>query len=340
MKLTLPPIRISGHFTLDVRKPGGPWETVADFHNLITNIGLDSLGQIPVLPRPDAGGVTEFGLIRSMCSVGTGTTPESASDATIETYLAHFPKTSESYSQVNDTLTRSTTVVFTSAVGGVVGNISEIAVVMSYWTSPPSVPAGWTGAQLPAFSRALIRDASNNPVAISVKADEQLRVTWTLTLHGPSTDIVGSITYTDPTGATSSLGYTARLLNVQTSTLSAYGIQSTYALYAAPPAYPKAIAVEAYKNMALVPTGNPHPAGTELKSVQVNIPAYTPGNHYLTVPFEFLAADANDAAGISGFEVRISSNWPFTWQVKLDSPIPKTSLHKLLGSVTYSWDRY
>ena len=110
--------------------------------------------------------------------VGTGSTPPAATDTALENQIASTGTVTDhshsySYDEQSDTLTFTTVNTRSFPLGGVVGNISEVGVDFRGLNSP------WGGRFLQ--SRALIRDAQGDPTTISLGAEDQLVVVYTLT---------------------------------------------------------------------------------------------------------------------------------------------------------------
>ena len=110
--------------------------------------------------------------------VGTGSTPPAATDTALENQIASTDTVTDhshsySYDEQSDTLMFATVSTRSFPIGGVVGNISEVGVDFSSSFAP------WAGRFLQ--SRALIRDSQGDPTTISLGAEDQLVVVYTLT---------------------------------------------------------------------------------------------------------------------------------------------------------------
>lgn len=187
--INTPTTRIAGEYTLATYKEDGTLvRKVGPFKNLITDIGLDMIG--------NGAGVDFYGTpyICPRCHVGTGNTTPVNADTTLETWLAQ----SGSIDGISGTATYTAgppktthkSRTYTFGVGVATGSISEIGTGNAY-----SVNGNYL------FSHALILDGNNNPTVLVVAADELLKVTYTITAYIPAaptaqTFTIASITYT------------------------------------------------------------------------------------------------------------------------------------------------
>jgi len=159
---------LEGRYTLTKIKPDGSSSIVAEFPNLITNIGLDRMG-------------TDIDFLNYIY-LGTGSATPNFTDTAMSVFKAasntasvgdnvHIAASvSPYYCQVN--------IVKRFAAGVATGNLTEVGV-------------GWsnTGESNSIFSRALILDNGANPTSISLLDDEILDVTYTLRWYIPLTDV-------------------------------------------------------------------------------------------------------------------------------------------------------
>lgn len=167
---------VSGMFSVSKIMPSGDIVVVSPLQdNLITNFGLDSL----------AGPSSFMGAVQ----VGTGTAAPTFTDTSLGARLAG--KTIDSvpnWSLDQGSGVGTATGTFTFPVGSATGNLTEIG-----------LSANTTGN---VCTRALFKDAGGNPTAITVASDEQLLVTYivtitySLTSTSSVTDPSSGITYT------------------------------------------------------------------------------------------------------------------------------------------------
>ena len=165
----------SGHIWLRKGKTVDAMEEVADFPNLILDVGLREMGL----------SVTYL----SHCSIGTSSVTPNASQTKLIGLLrttgtdAFVEQTgANSDDPINPYVWRRVTKRF--APSGSNANISEV--------SFGSAANGST-----AFNRALIKDSGGNPSTITLLGDEYLDVVYELRIYPPMQDITGTFT---PTG--------------------------------------------------------------------------------------------------------------------------------------------
>jgi hypothetical protein len=182
-----PKFRVAGFFKLEAVGLDGRVRPLGEFPNLITNGGLDQLGNSAQGQGPWA-----------TCAVGSGNTTPAITDTQLQTLVA---STTSVFSNNGQGTTQSTSPYFGTGiqtwqfpVGAAAGNLSEVGV-------------GNTATTL--FSRALILDSGGSPTTITVLSTEALNVTYTLNQYAPTADTTGSITLNG-----SSYTYTIRAANV------------------------------------------------------------------------------------------------------------------------------
>ncbi len=144
--------------TLKADSDGNPIESTAVLHgtlnaNLVLNQGLIRMG-------------TNSDYL-NVCSVGSGTRTPTISDTGLQSIMASSSAVSGSSSgaQVYAPYYAWKRKTFTFEVGTVVGIVGELAI-------------GWGSSDGEIYSRALTRDGNGNPAAITILADEVLRVTY------------------------------------------------------------------------------------------------------------------------------------------------------------------
>lgn len=184
-------VSLEGFYTLTVRKVSDDSiaRSVGPFKNVITDIGLERLG---------SGGPISFAY------VGTGTAAGATTDTQMGAYLRNSSAV-QSNVQTNAGASpywvqRSITYRFSPA--GVNQNITEVGVG---WISN-SVAGLW--------SRARTVDGSNNPVTVTVLADEYLDVTYTLRFYPQITDSSYSVSINSV-----SYSFTSRSANINSAAI-------------------------------------------------------------------------------------------------------------------------
>lgn len=155
-------VGVSGHFKMVAVKPDGTERFLAEFDNLITDIGLNRLGTGNAATWLQVGSGNATPLVSN-----TALANRIAGTSTVGLNTWVNPAGSAPYF---GTQRRR----FDFAIGAAAGNLSEVGV-------------GWaTSGSL--FSRALILDAFGDPTSITVLADEILQVTYDCRLYAPVGD--------------------------------------------------------------------------------------------------------------------------------------------------------
>lgn len=140
----------------------------------------------------------------SCVKVGTGSSPTDLTSSTLETpYVlgsGHWPASSNTdYSgtrKENGKVILPITWTYEFDIGQIVGNISELGITVneSVLNNPNSGSINYRTNNT-VHTRLLIKDTQGNPTTISVLADEQLRVTYTLEASIDEAPYVQSMNY-------------------------------------------------------------------------------------------------------------------------------------------------
>ena len=231
---------------------------MAEFDNLITDIGLDRIAT---------------GASLANIHLGTGTT----APATTQTGLITFAAQTALYqSELTTTVAGATPYTETSYryrfnPGTAVGTFSEIGAA---WTSAASGSL---------FSRALILDSGGSPTTITVLSDEYLDVEYRVRMYVPTTDATGVLTisgvpYPYTIRAASSASWrpnvTSALVSLQTVTF--YGAGAALGPI----------------------TGSPTGASGVGGGFSASYPAYVPGSFARSASITVGLASGNAAGGI------------------------------------------
>ncbi len=166
----MPEYRVSGRYRLDVHDPvTGACRSTGWFANLVTDQGLDMLGQGPA------------DYLR-YCQVGTGTATPASSDVALGNGVA-----SAAYTRAANALNSAERYValevqYLFAAGAASGTIAEVGV-------GPVDDAASTSL----FSRARVTDANGDPATVAVGAGEELRVYYELRVYQPTADTVTTV---------------------------------------------------------------------------------------------------------------------------------------------------
>lgn len=138
----------------------------------------------------DWGGISA---VVGACVVGTGSSTPAATQSALDNQIASTTSTyaaNDSTAVEADAISGDTysnfTKFFSFPLGSVVGNITELGVRAVYTATP-------------LITRALVRDPSGNPIAVTVTAEDQLYVAYRIRQYATNfTPYGGSFTVTNP----------------------------------------------------------------------------------------------------------------------------------------------
>jgi hypothetical protein len=283
----------------------GSHRVLADwFDNLITNGGLDRLGE---------SGTSQ---VWNVCRVGSGSATPAVTDTNLAAQVASTStifSTSAGLNSADAYIWRREVYQFNEGVA--VGNLAEVAT--SWLTSGTGI-----------FSRALIKDSFGNPTTIPVRADETLRVTWEIRQYYQTTDLTGAVIFTGNIGGT--YGWTSRVAGL-TAGGNNWTIQSGGGGLSP-------ISGTIYMGGDLGPiTGSPTFLATASMPT-ITLDSYVNGSYQRTGTFTIPLATANNAAGITSIQfssIRLGN----TFQIKFTPSIPKTDQDVVSLKVGISWAR-
>lgn len=183
---------ISGYYTFFKKLPNGELVSLLDgavSKNLIVDQWLNAFKSFvnsTLTPRNTVLNTsnTVYSIMRRV-AVGTGSSAPTVADTGLDVQLASKTENGDttvnntySYDSDTDTFEFVHSKSFTFPLGGVVGNISEVA-VFSNSTVTDTINT--------LVSRALIVDGLGNPTTISLTAEDQLVVVYTMVLRVPRT---------------------------------------------------------------------------------------------------------------------------------------------------------
>lgn len=304
-------VKVAGRYRLQVIRPDGTVKRGTGwFKNLITNGGLDALG--------------DNGAFGRYCQVGSGNTAPSNTDSSLVSLIATtqtadaavWGYSTDVGAAASSPYYQYQRLTYTFGTGVAAGNISEVGI-------------GWaTSGSL--FSRALILDSYGDPTTITVLSDEQLIVTYEFRYYPIETDQTGNVTFTGNLGGT--YAWTLRPALITTVKEQLTGIY-TYRV-----ACPMNLAT-GYNNTMYASAGaiaiiTSQPSGVGSNAISSSAGSYTPGSYTITLTLSASTAQAN--INISSMMVL----WgPSCIQLGFSPAIPKTSSDTLSITLTRSWDR-
>lgn len=294
---------VRGRWKLEAVNAGdGRRRFLAEFHNLITNVGLDLLAA--------SGGSAQY---LGLCCVGSGNTAPSNGDTALVALVASTSTVNATSASAQPSSpyfgTRTNTYRF--AMGAAAGNLAEIGI-------------GHIATNL--FSRALILDGGGSPTTITVLSSEFLDCTYTFEVIVPLVDVTGTVTI-----AGVSTAYTLRAAN--STSVNAWcpaqggtgmGAQGITAFSGA---------IGAITTM---------PAGTPVSNDSIATASYTPGSLLLDSTGTFGLNSSNfGAGGVQSAMSRCGdfSEGMGDFQVGFTPAIAKDNTHIMTLTMRNSWVR-
>lgn len=298
--MILIPARLSGQYQVTVRRAGAIRHQTPWFDNLVTDGGLNQVGN---------------GSFLTHCYVGTGNTAPAVTDSGLASQLGSPTTTiiSQAAGVASSAPWYGTrAITFRFAANTVVGNLSEVGV-------------GWASAL---FSRSLIVDGNGDPTTVTVLDDETVDVSYLLKNYSPEEDFefqadIGGVTH----------DCVMRACNASSSsTTSGWGITgSAIALASGTGIYP----IVAY-NGALG-TVVQSPSGTSDSNSSNTNAAYVNNSLEKEFTASWALASGNLSGGITSF--RLATNGLGTYQISVDPAIAKTSSNALSVNFKVAWGR-
>lgn len=293
-----------------IEVPGSRRVAADWFPNLITNAGLDLLGN------------TGLTFVSAYCRVGSGNTAPAVTDTALVSPVASSNTSQGSAVTGVDRsgaffAFRRNTIRFVA--GTATGTLAEVGMSSSA-----------AGAL---FSRALILDGGGSPTTITVLSDEVLDVTYELRLYPNLADTTGTVVIAGVT-----YSWTARALIP-----SSY--DNNWALNVGRGVEPRTtpgLLSEGPVVMPTLPAQTSSPSSV-VASGSITVIPYVTGSYQKSFRFDVDLNDGNVAGGIGAF-FAASSTSPGqmfgAWAWGLSPKLPKTSSFKATFTVRMSWGRY
>jgi hypothetical protein len=298
---------LRGEYNIVVKHADGTETETGWFKNLILNSGLNLLGS--------SSDPIKF------ARVGTGNSTPVVTQTSLDAQIASTTSPiTQATSRVNsgsplyETLFTNT---FAFAQGAVVGNITEVGI-------------GWATSGSTLFSRALILDNLGFPTTLTLVALDQLTVFYRLNLTPSVSDSTGSVTlnaipYTYTCRAASIASFASNIGTFQTS---GDGFSNAYVNIYTYPA-----------GSVLGPvTGIPTGTGLFQQPTLSNI-TYSAGTFYRDSTWTWGPSLANHAGGLQSIQFVWGLNGYYTYQLRFDTPVPKTNTTTLVLQMRFAWNR-
>lgn len=302
----------SGEYKLVINKPNGEIYETDWMKNVITDIGLDYIG------NPTAQ--FTYDRIPYYFRLGTGTSPPLPINTKLDNQIAWAENQFNfGVSSSRNGYTYTSTWRYNFAQGAVVGNITEMGV-------------GWessnTGNSL--FSRALILDSSGNPTTLTLTSIDQLTAYYRCSMIAPTNDIVGnfqinSITY----------NYIGRAFNLSSDGWGSNKPNSNI--------WRLSFAAGGNALTGLVPIDGSFPPNVNDIFAWADYSDYIPGSKYRNFTLNVPVGGGNFSAGdppVIGIKTLfITTSGGTNWQYEFNPPIPKVNTQVLTMAFRVSWDR-
>jgi len=310
---------ITGHFKLTVHKgdPNRP-SRVLEFDNLITDAGLDMIGQ------------AVEGVGRAV--VGTGTNTPSTLDTTLQTQLAVTATvfSSSTGDQPSSPYFGHATSTFRFSQGAAAGNLTEVGVGRT------------TGSPVPVFSRALILDGFGSPTTLTILSDEFLDVTYTYRIYPNESDVTGGTVVI--AGVTYDVTVRASLVTNDQEWLPPLsglfgGIKTTGI----------GVPILATRETQTLGAITAEPSGSSGGATSGSNAAYVNGNYYRDFTLSFALGDSNFTTGIGSVRINMGDGLlnvgrGGAWQMNFSGPasakIPKDASKIMSLTFRNSWARH
>jgi hypothetical protein len=294
--------QLAGQYKYQITRANGQIEESPWMNNLITDNGLNMLGE---------SSATVFDALQ----VGTGTNAVAASQSTLTQFLKATALSFVGTVRLGGAAHKSEhTYKAIFPQGDVVGIITELGVGRD------------TTGDGNIFSRALVVDANDVPTSMTIVALDQLTVFYKIIVTPPLNTVTGSF---DIAGVT--YNYTARVAAVDSFSGGQY-FQAAY--YFGRCNYAQFFGTDAVLGSILETlTGSGGSAGGSMTDV-----SYTPATHTRVSKITVGITEGNIEGGIQGIAVYFQQ-YACQFQFVLDKPIPKTNTKTLTLDVSFSWGR-
>ena len=323
------PLNMAGRYQLEIGKldadgnevPGSRRVAVPWFDNLITNGGLDQLGNVSYTTD-----------LIGYCRIGTGNTTPANTDTGLvaqvgATNTAGIGALGIGLSVDGTYIYRSVSKRFLpGTVSGV--NLAEVAM------------ASATTGQV--FSRSLIKDTGGTPTTITLAADEYLDVIYELRLYLPANDQTVAATI-DGAANTVTIRYATKVQQLN-NWAARLGFPFDYRGEGDAEGYSTYSRNDGIENMPSAATG--WELGVGADEATVTIGTYTTGTYTKSFTLVIGPTQSNFATGIGavllgvidGTDYRAPGSlgpWAFGFSPKLN----KTSTRKATVTVSFTWGR-
>ena len=259
--------------------------------------------------------------------VGTGTSTVAQTDTQLQAQIAVSSTISSSTSRINSgSPLYETQHLFTFAFtqGAIVGNISEIGV-------------GWDNTNC--FSRALILDASGNPISITITEIDQLTVYYRLTVRPVLTDFSSTVTISGISYAyTSRVAEAGSFCDSYQVFTTAYSDGSNFSTTSASNDSSDLLVRGPGSILGTITTSGISGGTAGSSGCTKNYTVYSPGTYSRDSTINWSITQGNVTGGIQ----TISSKWSLNgsrYQWYFPTPLPKDNTKTMSLTFRFSWAR-
>jgi len=300
-------VGVEGIYTLRAIKPGVGVVRETSFHNLITNLGMDAIGD---------------GSAWRYMHLGTGTTPPTVTDTGLANFgvaLTAFPS-SDTGASPTPPYYGYQRMTWTSSVGDATGVWTEIG-----------ISGQATNGNL--RSRELIRDNLGNPTSFPVQSDEQFEGTYELRMYAPESDVVADISLSGVTYTTTTRPLRVTTANAGWGLNMANGATNGHFVFTTGSMSTNTCAA---MNGDLAAVTAASPSGTVVGSGSTTgiTGSYVPGSYHRDYGIRFGAGVAVGSINVLRLLCRTTA-----WQVKYHTPVNKLETEEFIHNQRFSWVR-
>jgi hypothetical protein len=306
-------VRFKGRYRLVVNEGTERERDTGWFDNIVTDIGLDRLAQA-TSPQ-----------VFAWASIGTGTALASASDTSLQAFVADSSTLSlDSQSNLgpSDYLGHMQA-HYTYAQGAVVGNMAEVGI-------------GWASGGGSLWSRARI-EYGGSPTTLTLISLDQLTVYYELTCTPVTTDISGTVTISSV-----DYDYQGRLANAASfmaalfSALNSSGVEWGQIIGGGGGS--SSLVAKSYQASSTLGAITGEPSGSSETSGSSTVASYTNGTFVRDSTMTLTPSQGNLSGGIGCILLNYTAT-SMTFQYHFDTPIPKDNTKTLTLTARFSWGR-
>lgn len=321
MNIKLPAMKLGGQFRLVTSKDAECKQVVEDtgfFDNLITNTGMNRVGEVTTNSSPNAGSIGSFRTLCGRFVVGSGSAEPQFTDTALQNPVA-FASSDPVLNNESSNYERGwyeITVRHQFDQGQAAGNLSEIGIQR-------------TSAAGPLWSRALILDGQGEPTTITVLPDDFLTCYYTLRIMIPKEDAVFNIDVDyDEDGIVPTV-VTGRPLRANNSAPNeGWGLQTARTGTDA--------ILQFYSGGLNAPTAS-SPLGSSVASLTRTFSVVP----YVIDSFERYVTRTNELNEHNSQNLRTAQLYALMgcWQIEFDPPLQKDNTQTMQVTFGYSWAR-